>query len=285
LASEWAGDALRIPAEPTLDVLEYVVEQNAAFRLAPSGALGDGLTYYWDLSGSEVEETSNFVERGADFWTSVKELGLGVGEHTIRVRTRDADGCFSPSVAAVLRVVATPPTIDVTTSSSADGSILRLSFQATTPDNSPLARWRLDWGDGQTSEYAQLSDALTTGHYYAPTAEDAVYEVSLTVVDATGNGADVVYALTSHSVSGIGAASQAVEETSALGGDVAKEAAGVDAASFDVAEVALGALSVEPERVSVANDLDAAAVLTALCSPADPETRRTTAHASRKLPG
>ena len=43
LASDWAGAALRIPAEPTLDVLEYVVEQNAAFRLAPSGALGDGL--------------------------------------------------------------------------------------------------------------------------------------------------------------------------------------------------------------------------------------------------
>ena len=129
---------------------------------------------------------------------------------------------------------------------------MRLNLQATTPDDSPIARWRLDWGDGQTSEFAQLSDALTAGHYYAPTAEDAVYEVSLTAFDATGNGSDVVYALTSHKVAGSGAASQAAVETvaSATG---TEEALTVDAASVcdgglashDSTGVSFDALTVE----------------------------------------
>ncbi|MBQ7109596.1 MAG: hypothetical protein IJO06_00080, partial [Thermoguttaceae bacterium] len=250
-----------------LGATEYVVEQNGALCLAATGETPEGWTYYWDLSGSEVEVSSNFIERGSEFWTSVEELGFGVGERTIRMRPRDANGIFGPTVAATLRVVATAPTFNVTTSSSVDGSILRLSLQATTPDDSPIARWRLDWGDGQTSEFAQLSDALTAGHYYAPTAEDAVYEVSLTVVDATGNGSDVVYALTSHSVPGSGTASQAtawtVEETSGLGGvEVAKETADIDAASFEVAEASLEALSVETKSVSVVDNVDAT-VLTA----------------------
>ncbi|MBQ2850106.1 MAG: hypothetical protein IJE77_06455, partial [Thermoguttaceae bacterium] len=244
-----------------LGATEYVVEQNGALCLAATGETPEGWTYYWDLSGSEVELSSNFIERGAEFWTTVEELGFGVGEHAIRMRPRDASGIFGPTVTATLRVVATQPTFNVTTLSSADGSILRLNLQATTPDGTPITCWRLDWGDGQTSDFAELSDALTAGHYYAPTAEDAVYEVSLTAFDATGNGSDVVYALTSHKVAGSGAASQAAVETvaSATG---AEEALTVDAASvcvadaptFDLTDVALKALNVDAAAVWTATE-------------------------------
>ncbi len=113
--------------------------------------------------------------------------------------------------------------------------ILRLNLRATTPDGSPIARWRLDWGDGQTSDFAELSDALTTGHYYAPTVADAVYEVSLTTFDATGAGGDVVYALTSHKVAGSGAASQTTLETVASAA-IAAETLTADAASVCIEE-------------------------------------------------
>ncbi|MBR2005150.1 MAG: fibronectin type III domain-containing protein, partial [Thermoguttaceae bacterium] len=233
LASDWASAKFLVWA--TFGASEYVVEQNCAFYLSATGANDDSLSYYWDLSGSEVEESSNFIERESGFWTSVEELGFGVGEQTIRMRSRDASGTFGPIVTATLRVVASQPTFNVTTLSSADGSILRLNLRATTPDDSPIARWRLDWGDGQTSEFAELSDALTTGHYYASTAEDAVYEVSLTTFDATGAGGDFVYALTSHSVPGSVAASQASVETGASA-TILEGALTVDAASVCVAK-------------------------------------------------
>ncbi len=223
LASDWASAKFFVQA--IFGASEYVVEQNCAFYLSATGASDHALTHYWDLSGSEVEESSNFIERDAGFWTSPEELGLDVGEHSVRMRSRDANGDFGSTVVATLRVVATQPIFNVTTSSSVDGSILRLNLQATTPNGSPIARWRFDWGDGQTSDFAELSDALTAGHYYAPTDEDAVYEVSLTALDATGAGADVVYALTSHKVAGSGAASQAAAESSdketTLSGDAA----------------------------------------------------------------
>ena len=76
---------------------------------------------------------------------------------------------------------------------------------------------------------------MTTGHYYASTAEDAVYEVSLTTFDATGAGGDFVYALTSHSVPGSVAASQASVETGASA-TILEGALTVDAASVCVAE-------------------------------------------------
>jgi len=233
LTSDWASAKFLVLA--TFGASEYVVEQNCAFYLSATGANDDSLSYYWDLSGSEVEESSSFIERESGFWTSVEELGFGVGEQTIRMRSRDASGTFGPTVTATLRVVASQPTFNVTTSSNADGSILRLNLRATTPDDSPIARWRLDWGDGQTSEFAELSDALTTGHYYAPTAEDAVYEVSLTTFDATGAGGDFVYALTSHSVPGRVAASQASVETGSSA-TILEEALTADAASVCVAE-------------------------------------------------
>ena len=237
LASDWASAKFFVAA--TFAASEYVVEQNGAFYLSASDASDGAPTYYWDLSGSEVEEPSNFIERDAGFWTTVEELGFGVGEHTIRMRARDANGVFGATVAATLRVVATQPTFNITTSSSDDGSILRLNLQARTPDGSSIARWRLDWGDGQTSDFVQLSDALTAGHYYAPTAEDAVYEVALTATDATGAGGDVVYALTSHKVAGSVAASQAAVETVASATNSA-EALTVDAAIRCIEEEGVG---------------------------------------------
>ena len=126
------------------------------------------------------------------------------------MRSRDANGNFSATAAATLRVVATTPTIHATASTFADGAALRLDLRATTPDGSPIARWRFDWGDGQTSDFAEFSDALTAAHYYAPTEADAVYEASLTVF---GAGFEFSCALTSHSVPGRGAASQTAQET------------------------------------------------------------------------
>ncbi|MBQ6827906.1 MAG: fibronectin type III domain-containing protein, partial [Thermoguttaceae bacterium] len=161
LASDWSGASLLVPPAPAFGASEYVVEQNGAFYLAANDASDAALTYYWDLSGSEVEDSSNFIERDSGFWTSVDELGFGVGEHTIRLRSRDANGNFSATAAATLRVVATTPTIHATASTFADGAALRLDLRATTPDGSPIARWRFDWGDGQTSDFAELSDALT----------------------------------------------------------------------------------------------------------------------------
>ena len=65
LASDWASAKFLVWA--TFGASEYVVEQNCAFYLSASGANGEALSYYWDLSGSEVEEASNFIERESGF--------------------------------------------------------------------------------------------------------------------------------------------------------------------------------------------------------------------------
>ncbi len=84
LASDWESAKFLVSA--TFGASAYVVEQNCAFYLSTTGANDGALSYYWDLSGSEVEETSNFIERESGFWANVEELGVGVGERTIRMR-------------------------------------------------------------------------------------------------------------------------------------------------------------------------------------------------------
>lgn len=67
----------------------YVVTEDCALRLSAEGSTGDELTYYWDLSGSETVDASNFTEGEATIWTSPKALGFKAGEYTIRLRVRD----------------------------------------------------------------------------------------------------------------------------------------------------------------------------------------------------
>ncbi|MBQ9127533.1 MAG: hypothetical protein IJY15_07220, partial [Thermoguttaceae bacterium] len=166
----------------------YVVTEDCALRLSAEGSTGDELTYYWDLTGSETVDASNFTEGDATIWTSPEALGFGPGEYEIRLRVRDKSGIYSGIATATLRVETVAPTVDVrrTTTEVNDVNVLtKFELAASFFSGRTVELWTLNWGDGTETVLDERSSAATFSHCYQANgdAKSCVATLKLTASD------------------------------------------------------------------------------------------------------
>ncbi len=167
----------------------YVVTEDCALRLSAEGSTGGELTYYWDLTGSETVDASNFTEGDATIWTSPEALGFGPGEYEIRLRVRDKSGIYSGIATATLRVETAVPIIDVrrTTTEDDDSNVLtRFDLAASFFFGRTVGRWTLNWGDETETVLNERSSAATFAHCYERGDEAKNYVATLKLTASDG---------------------------------------------------------------------------------------------------
>ena len=170
--------------------------------LMDTSRLGKNAQFFWDLSGSNEEEASNFdPTKGAAFWTSVWELGFAPGDHTIRLKVQNGE-TSSQIIEAMIHVIAVPPTIYVKTSNYADGQVLLVSLDVYSPSNRTVRQWSIDWGDDNSSVINSCANALKAAHYYEQGDENKTYTVSLVLTGADGSDTET-YTIARHFVKAI----------------------------------------------------------------------------------
>ncbi|MBQ9874289.1 MAG: hypothetical protein IJM30_07480 [Thermoguttaceae bacterium] len=89
--------------------------------------------------------------------------------------------------------LAVEPSFLIEKESLLDGSAIALDVQAYS--RNPVATWRVDWGDGSTTETNALGDSASFYHCFPDSSSDATYLVTLTTVDSEGEASEEPYEL------------------------------------------------------------------------------------------
>ena len=174
----YIGTSIDLGAYESVGNADIFVQENCAFELKAD--VGAGGKVYWDLSGTG---TGAFEQTGADVWISASDRGFGPGCYYLRSKVVPKSG---PAVEKtyVLRVAPVLPTLEIEAVPSVFSEVALFSvkarFHATVPEHS----WRVDWGNGASTEL--VDDSFIASYFYETSAYDRTYTVGLTLVGADG---------------------------------------------------------------------------------------------------
>lgn len=152
----------------------------------------ENTVYLWDLDSDGIYE-----EHLGGFWASSGDLN---GSQVVKMRTLGQDGSVSECAEAEVFILPTAPTIALLTTEYADGEILKLELNISSPGGKAVVEWRIRWGDdAEPQVFSVISNALKAAHFYA---NAGTYTVTLEMIDTAGYGAGTVYLLGRHTVPG-----------------------------------------------------------------------------------
>ena len=178
---------------------EYIVSEDCSVFVSGINSEGEGLSYWWDLSGTGDGE---FVEGNASFWLSPSDYELCNGEYTIRLMVKNSKGIESLPVSATLTVNKTIPTVSVVKESLVEDQVLLLDLDVQCYGGRSVNQWTIHWGDGSTQQVDATASHLVVAHYYTPSGEDiTTYPLSLTITESNGTEqATQTFSIGSHTV-------------------------------------------------------------------------------------
>jgi RHS repeat-associated protein len=174
-----------IRVESTMEWSPYTdwIEEGATVTLDASASRsvefpGSPLTYEWDLDGDGVwGEIGADALRGDETGVApvLKARHLG-GAPSVEVAVRVSDGMTPPRVETKWIPIhddGQGPIASISGNASAnEGEAYTLNLFASDAGDDPVAKWRIDWGDGHVEDFPGDSTSVT--HVYADDANNCV---------------------------------------------------------------------------------------------------------------
>lgn len=176
-AVRYIGASVDLGAYECQSAVDYLIYENCDLALKVDADPTDRV--FWDLSGtcSGAYEATN-----ADFYLDAANYAPGY--YLFRSRVMSASGVLKSVDTIAVQIIATQPLISSQRIEFDCQEVACYSIDARFFATIPNCSWRIDWGDGSSSLYSE--NAFLANKFYTTTENDALYEITLTLVGEDG---------------------------------------------------------------------------------------------------